>query len=168
MVLMCVACGAEYTISYELNGGINAEANPSTYVKSKEDIVLADPTKNGYMFAGWAEGNIISAKSKEDKVFTATWSAITYNIKYELNGGTLSTPNPSTYTIESPSINLTSPTKLGYKFAGWAEGNGIMSGSTGDKIFTATWELNTYVDCNINCTQCQMFNHYLFLLLLGH
>lgn len=41
-----------YTITYELNGGVNDPSNPATYVKS-DVITLGDPTKEGYTFAGW-------------------------------------------------------------------------------------------------------------------
>lgn len=64
---------------------------------------------------------------------------ITYNITYVLNGGTNNADNPSTYTIESPTITLKDPTREGYIFTGWTPGNTIPQGSTGDKTFTATW-----------------------------
>lgn len=42
-----------YTITYELNGGTNHTANPSTYMQDTETITLQSPTKEGYTFAGW-------------------------------------------------------------------------------------------------------------------
>ena len=42
----------EYTISYELNGGTNDPANPSTFV-SDVDVVLKAPSRVGYTFTGW-------------------------------------------------------------------------------------------------------------------
>ena len=43
----------EYNITYELDGGTNATANPSTYTVEAEDITFASPTKNGMTFDGW-------------------------------------------------------------------------------------------------------------------
>ncbi|MCQ4637942.1 S8 family serine peptidase [Anaerovorax odorimutans] len=40
-----------YTISYNLNGGKNSAANPSTYYGST--VNLKNPTRKGYTFAGW-------------------------------------------------------------------------------------------------------------------
>ena len=42
-----------------------------------------------------------------------------YTISYDLQGGTVSTPNPTSYTIESEDFKLTNPTREGYKFVGW-------------------------------------------------
>ncbi|MCL2633672.1 MAG: InlB B-repeat-containing protein [Oscillospiraceae bacterium] len=76
----------------------------------------------------------------------------TYNITYELDGGTVATANPATYSIETATITLTNPTKTGYTFTGWTGANGatpqttvtIPIGSTGNKTYTANWTLNTY------------------------
>ncbi len=74
---------------------------------------------------------------------------IVYSITYNLDGGALGedVTNPTTYTVASKTIVLNNPTKDGYKFLGWAEGDGdpmleakIETGSTGDKTFTAMWE----------------------------
>jgi uncharacterized repeat protein (TIGR02543 family) len=44
----------EYSINYELDGGINDAANPVFYtVESAFPIAIADPTKTGYLFDGW-------------------------------------------------------------------------------------------------------------------
>ena len=41
-----------YTITYELDGGINSPDNPGTY-KYGDKIEFCDPTKEGYLFDGW-------------------------------------------------------------------------------------------------------------------
>ncbi len=46
-----------YSISYELDGGVNAQSNPIGYTgKSGNSISLAAPTKDGYTFLGWTLG----------------------------------------------------------------------------------------------------------------
>ena len=42
-----------YNVTYELDGGTNAEGNDTTYSVESGDIVLSDPTKDGYIFLGW-------------------------------------------------------------------------------------------------------------------
>ena len=80
---------------------------------------------------------------------SATISAIpiTYNITYDLAGGSVSPANPATYNIETPDFTLNNPKRVGYVFAGWT-GTGlteptltvtIAEGSTGDRSYTATW-----------------------------
>lgn len=41
-----------YTITYELDGGVNNEHNPTTYTIN-DSFVLGNPTKEGYEFKGW-------------------------------------------------------------------------------------------------------------------
>lgn len=66
-----------------------------------------------------------------------------YDITYILGAGaTNNASNPSTYSVESGLITLYSPARTGYTFAGFAEGNSIAAGSTGDKTFTAQWTLH--------------------------
>lgn len=42
-----------YTVSYELDNGVNAPANVSTYTVEDLPVSFADPTKDGYEFKGW-------------------------------------------------------------------------------------------------------------------
>lgn len=68
-----------------------------------------------------------------------------YYITYNLGDGVAS--NPSEYTIDTDTIILNNPTKIGYTFVGWTGSNGstaqlnvtIPKGSSGDKEYTANW-----------------------------
>lgn len=76
-----------------------------------------------------------------------------YNITYELNEGTVSSPNPATYTIETDTFTLINPTKEGYVFDGWTEPGSeekqttvtIEKGTTGNKTFIANWKERLYI-----------------------
>lgn len=50
-------CGAtqvkQYKITYMLDGGTNNNENPAVFKETSGTIVLKDPTKEGYTFAGW-------------------------------------------------------------------------------------------------------------------
>ncbi len=44
----------EYSVTYYLNGGVNAPENPTKYCVSDGKITLTNPTREGYTFLGWA------------------------------------------------------------------------------------------------------------------
>lgn len=52
---------SEYTISYDLDGGVIATANPTVYTNTDENIVLTNPTKEGFTFAGWIGTGLLEA-----------------------------------------------------------------------------------------------------------
>ncbi len=132
----------EYTITYVLDGGTNSENNPATY-NVEDEFTLKNPEKLGYTFTGWDNDGEITLGSHGNKTFTASWEVINYTITYELNGGTNSTNNPATYTVED-AIALADPSKLGYDFGEWSNNGVITKGSTGNKTFTASWEVINY------------------------
>ena len=75
----------------------------------------------------------------------------TYNITYNLDGGTNSESNPVSYNRETDTITLKDPTKTGYTFTGWTTDTitsptknlTIEKGSTGNKsINTKTLIVN--------------------------
>ena len=79
----------------------------------------------------------------------------TYNITYNLDGGTNNLSNPSTYTIEDPNIELESPTKEGYEFLGWVYNEEtvavIDTSIASDITLEAIWEPITYtITYNLN------------------
>ena len=133
----------EYSITYNLNEGTNNSANPKTYTIEQE-VRLQDPERKGYKFSGWTNNGLISKDSIGEKTFTASWEIIEYNVIYNLEGGTNDSSNPTKYNVNTPKITLKAPTKLGYKFIEWTNGGIIENGSTGDKSFTAKWEIVTY------------------------
>ena len=74
-----------------------------------------------------------------------------YSITYNLNGGIVSTPNPTSYDYATETFTLNNPTKHGCEFEGWYEDDitncskevTITKGvTTGDKVFNAKWKLN--------------------------
>ena len=113
---------------------------------------IAPSVKAGYQtFDGWYNGETaytFGSTLSESITLTAKFSnPITYNITYDLDGGTAT--NPTSYTVESGAITLNNPTKTGYPFIGWS-GTGltgednmtvtIPQGSTGNRTYTAHWQ----------------------------
>nr|MBQ0091127.1 InlB B-repeat-containing protein [Candidatus Enterousia merdequi] len=57
-----VACQLVYNITYELDGGTNYSNAPTTYTAYGENILLGNPTKDGFIFAGWYDNSEYSGK----------------------------------------------------------------------------------------------------------
>ena len=70
-----------YTITYNLNGGTNNTSNPASYTVETETITLQDPTKEGFLFAGWYTSSTfngtavtsITKGSTGNKTYYAKW-----------------------------------------------------------------------------------------------
>ncbi|MBR7160120.1 MAG: InlB B-repeat-containing protein, partial [Clostridia bacterium] len=159
----------DYAISVNLNGG---EATiPATYT-IEDVIVLPTPERTGYDFAGWKVNGADAVMSYTIENATgaidlvATWAVKTYTINTNLNGGSASMPD--SYTIESVSITLPTPVKLGATFAGWKVNGAVVgmsytiaSGSHGDLDIEATWTLNIYtISVNLNGGVATIPNSY--------
>lgn len=116
---------ATYTIDYELNGGENHQDNPPEY-DSSETVVLKDPTREHYTFAGWySDANFktkvtsIPKGSKGDKTFYAKWEPYTYKVAYNANGGTGKVNETSCKYDVDATIAKNAFTRTGYTFKEW-------------------------------------------------
>ena len=122
---------------------------------------------SAYNFLGWYNGENLLSNSlqykfnmpKQNLVITAKWEAVTYNISYILDYGTLPDDlNPSTYTIES-NIILNNPSRDYYDFVGWfindTQIESINGNYTEDLTLTGKWEnkIFVYLESNIE-TNC--------------
>ncbi len=106
-------------------------------------------SKSGYTLTGFSdeEGNDFPSSGTytltESVTLTAKWSLNEYSISYDLDGGVNVEGNPEAYSVESDEITLLTPTKEGYRFDGWSDGEKIVSsipsGSVGNITLTATW-----------------------------
>ena len=104
--------------------------------------VPADPTREGYLFAGWTP-SAPATMPAEDLTFTAQWEMIPveedmYAAKYVVDGNTY-----ALYILEEgDAIPVpTAPSKFGFVFAGWEpEVPSTMPGE--DMTFEAQWEID--------------------------
>ena len=135
-----------FTIKFDLDGGTGAS---DITVKYQDAYTLPTPTKTGYDFEGWFEGtskveNGTYTKTSDTEL-KAKWSAKTFTIKFNLDGGT----GASDITVKyQEAYTLPTPTKEGFGFAGWFDGtikveNGTYT-LTSDLTLTAKWEANKY------------------------
>ena len=140
-----------YTVTFNSDGGSVVE---SAVVKDGEKVKKPeDPTKTGYTFKGWLNGETVYDFEKAvtaDITLKAKWEVVTYNITYELDGGTGYEGNPKTYTIETDDITIKDPVSGPAEtpnFAGWYSDKDcvkpadttIKKGSTGNLSFYAKW-----------------------------
>lgn len=130
-----------YTVNFLLNGGLlNGGAQTQT-VKHGQSATAPACSRFGYTFVGWDK---TFANVTSDLTVTAGWGINTYQITYDLAGGTLAgAENPKAYTVETV-IPLTPAEKEYYEFLGWYDEKGRLVTSfqhvTGNLNLTAKWE----------------------------
>jgi len=118
--------------------GVGGDATPPT-----------NPTKTGHDFIRW-EGEYENVTANTS--VTAVFQPALLTISFDSNGGT--TCDSLTEVPYGTSISLPEPTKPGYVFLGWFQGDSINSApfydgdvATGDHTLFARWELSTHVVC---------------------
>ena len=152
------------TVTAPSNGSITAPTNGATKHYGDEVTVTLSPNtgyevtsvkyNDGSDHAITLTNNSGSFTMPDaDVTISATIALATYTLSYDLDDGSVATPNPSSYQYTSAAITLTNPTKEGYTFTGWS-GTGltgdnnmtvtIPANSTGDRSYTAHWQIKTY------------------------
>lgn len=157
---------SKYTAKFDLNGSPDVAPNDKegyTIENGGSIFPSKDPEWNGYTFKGWVTEQITETvngvpvftdrKATGTIIYKAQWTPVDYDITVELNGGLLeNTFIPSSYNIETETINLPIPTKTEgdrqYKFMGWykeqifsaaSEITAIPKGSVGNITLYAKW-----------------------------
>lgn len=122
----------KFTASYDLNGGSGLD-NLKEKIAYMDSFTVTDiiPEKEGYIFSGWlaetasgivigtyTSGSSFSWDNAENVTLTAQWMAISVNVSFENNGGTLST-DKITVKYGEEYGTLPVPEKEGNNFDGW-------------------------------------------------
>lgn len=118
-----------YTISYDANGGNGAPSSQTAWYG--ETILLSpiSPTRNGYAFAGWGISNTDTTVDylpgynytpSSNITLYAIWTANSYTVSYDANGGTGAPSNHTKYHDSTLILSSAKPTRANYNFKGWA------------------------------------------------
>ena len=154
----------QFAIVYDPNGGTGTIPNIQTFTGGAS-VTAATPVANfvkrGYTFGGWTDGSTTRAAGSSwtsgsaDIRLVAIWTLNSYNLSYNVNGGSGSAPTGGSYTVEAPAtVSPAQLTRNGYTFIGWntqANGNGddFFSGDsldvTADTTLYAIWDANDYI-----------------------
>ncbi|MEI6875081.1 MAG: InlB B-repeat-containing protein, partial [Spirochaetota bacterium] len=106
-------------------------------------VVTAHDAAGTVLYSGQT---LVEVVAGQELPLSMRLDAVPFSLSYELNGGSNSPDNPSSYTVESPRIDLAAPTRSGYSFAGWyvdagfqTSSSAIQAASTGDRLLRAKW-----------------------------
>jgi uncharacterized repeat protein (TIGR02543 family) len=114
-----------YSITYHLDGGVNAAGNPLSYT-TEDHVSLTSPTRTGYTFTGWTGSNgdtpqtsVSINGSTGNKTYTAHWQINQYTITFDTDGGTPSTLASVTADFGTPVAVPAAVAKQGSLFKRW-------------------------------------------------
>ena len=126
-----------YTVTFQSEGGSEVASQIRANTPADQP---ADPTKEGYTFAGW-DKTIPTTMPAEDMTITAQWQVNQYTITFKPENGGQDIVIKQDYgtAITAPA----NPTKTGYTFAGWDK-TIPSTMPAGDMAITAQWQLNQY------------------------
>jgi uncharacterized repeat protein (TIGR02543 family) len=151
-----------YTVVYDGNGATYGYMKSTMHIHDIAEALKVNAfLRKGYTFVGWnaeeagtgtvyADGeqvvNLTDADGEKVHLY-AMWTPTEYTISYELNGGTNSAANQTTYSSQDSTIMLKIPKREGYTFLGWYKESTFQTkvtciprGSKGNKTFYAKWK----------------------------
>ena len=149
-----------YTISFNANGGSGAPSSITKKHFTNATLPTATPSRTGYTFKGWGTSSSASYAAYQpgatfytnaNTTLYAIWSAKTYTISYNANGGS-GAPGSQTKTHGIKMlISRVEPTRSGYTFLGWSTSPSATSASyqpgewyyaNANRTFYAVWQKN--------------------------
>ena len=149
-----------YTISFNANGGSGAPSGITKKHFTNATLPTATPSRTGYTFKGWGTSSSASYAAYQpgstfytnaNTTLYAIWSARTYTISYNANGGS-GGPGSQTKTHGIKMlISRVEPTRSGYTFLGWSTSPSATSASyqpgewyyaNSNRTFYAVWQKN--------------------------
>ena len=134
-----------YSITYFANGGSSAPVAQTETYGTVASVSATPATRSGYTFDGWntqadglgtsrASGSSFTMSNANVDLY-ALWTAQTFAVSFNANGGSGSPANVTGATDSSVNVPVSTPTRAGYDFTGWntlqaGTGTGYLAGST--------------------------------------
>lgn len=161
-----VSAKPSYTVTYNANSGTGAPASQTKWYGTNLTLSTAKPARTGYTFSKWNTNSSgtgtsynpgASYTSNANLTLYAIWTANTFTVSYNANGGTGAPANQTKTYGTNLTLSSTKPTRENYNFLGWStSANGGVVYSAGDTYTNnsavtlyAVWEL-AYVEPRIN------------------
>ena len=151
----------QYVMTFQPGNGVRAEKEGDRIpaqqkVRFDDNYKLPAVAKDGYRYCGWTDGKDTYKegvwKKDSDLTLNPKWELENYKITYKDNGGTLPSGMPGSYTVETDTFSIGSPTRKGYQFVGWTDGTEaepnkgyqVPKGSFGNLVLSAEWQGNPH------------------------
>ena len=152
-------------VTLDLGGGTLGNSSEDIQIIVKTGSEFTAPASDGltrpdgdtgsyFMWLGsdgklYAPGAIVPAEVTK---LTVQWTAPTYAVTLNTNGGTINSGNVTGYTYGVGATLPTDVTRTGYTFKGWYDNEGLTGDpvtaigntETGNKEYWAKWEINQY------------------------
>ena len=152
-------------VTLDLNGGKLGGSSEDIQIIVKNGSTFTAPMSGGltrpdgntgsyFMWLGsngklYAPGASVPA---DVTTLTVQWTAPTYAVTLNTNGGTINSGNVTGYTYGVGATLPTDVTRTGYTFKGWYDNEGLTGNpvtaiggaETGNKEYWAKWEINQY------------------------
>ncbi len=160
----------DYSITYNLNGGTNNNANPSTY-NVLYGVTLKAPTRAGYTFTGWYDENgnkiaginegcnakfssaddlyaKLATRTTGNRTLTAHWSYNPVKVKVPqvliANHAGTSQFRVKCDDFKAGNIKVTVPNSFSYKQAGKADVTAVITAKSGNNVITPSNKVCVY------------------------
>lgn len=152
----------DYHITYASAGGVVLPTETDKNIAQTFTVANA-LTRSGYIFNGWNDGALTYgpgatyAVGASNVTLTAQWTAIQYDVTYDLALGTSSVPVQSARIVGQTFAVAAMPSRYGYSFIKWSDGtNDYQPAATytmpaNDVTLTAVWQATSLgITYNLN------------------
>ena len=173
IVLTAVWLIDSYSITYDIDGGINNHANPISYVISDTPVKLEAPEKTGYVFDGWTGDLVVQENgayyikqdAAADTTVVANWVPTQFTVHFDTTDAT-GVSVPDVTCIYDQECKAAAAVSTAHKeFSGWnthADGKGksIAAGDSMKNLVSDGGEITLYATWDQIMVGCEAGYYY--------
>ena len=159
-----------HDVTLNPNGGTGSWGAGSRTISVEQGALVPSQTatRTGYTLAGWNDGttrwNFANhAMPARNVTLVAQWTANSYNVSYNANGGTGSLGSQAATYGESYKIRANTFKRTGYTFSGWntaANGSGRAYAASASFTYNFTANTTLYAQWKPNTNTAYKVEHY--------